>query len=110
MTPACKGTPLQSEGSRTSSTYLMSGVFHIAIAMVPRRPEHFLVYSRCEKLGSFRHSHMAGTLVPDVVGTEYSVQGVSKYVAFEAQNLTVMQTLGRAHGVRSGNFRTRNPP
>jgi hypothetical protein len=53
---------------------------------------------------------MAGTLVPDVVGTEYSVQGVSKYVAFEAQNLTVMQTLGRAHGVRSGNFRTRNPP
>lgn len=36
---------------------------------------------------------MAGTLVPDVVGTEYSVQGVSKYVAFEAQSLTVMQIL-----------------
>lgn len=56
---------------------------------------------------------MAGTLVPDAVGTEYSVQGVGKYVctvAFEVQNLTVMQTLGRAHGVRSRNPRTRNPP
>lgn len=52
---------------------------------------------------------MVDTLVPDVVGTEYSVQGISKYVAFEAQNLIVMQILGRAHGVRPRNSRTRNP-
>lgn len=78
--------------------------------MVLRRLEHFLVNSRCEKPGCFRHLHMAGTLVPDAVGTEYSVQGVAKYVAFEAQNLIVMQTLGRAHGVRSRNPRARNPP
>lgn len=78
--------------------------------MVLRRPERFLVYSSCEKPGCFRHLRMADVWVPDAVGTEYSVQGVAKYVAFDAQNLTVMQTLGRTHGVRSRNPRTRNPP
>lgn len=97
---------------RPSYPVVLPSVFHIvgsySIAMVLRRPERFLVYSRCEKLGCFGDLHMAGTRC-----SRYGVLRTRSRkectVAFEAQSLTVMQTLGRAHGVRSRNPRTRNP-
>lgn len=81
---------------RPSYPVVLPSVFHIvgsySIAMVLRRPERFLVYSRCEKLGCFGDLHMAGTRC-----SRYGVLRTRSRkectVAFEAQSLTVMQIL-----------------